>query len=213
MMKSLFNLKECKKLFKKGSKAMEGNGSKIALVAVAAIVIIGGGIFLATNNNNETTTPSSSQTQSTSNEQPAAKVTIVKVASDTPTLSTLVTAVKAADLVSTLQSEGPFTVFAPTNAAFEALPGETLDTLLKPENKEQLASILKYHVVSGKVMAADLKDGQVVPTVQGENLTVKLADGMAYLIDAKGNQTKIVKTDIDAGNGVVHVVEGVLLPS
>lgn len=192
---------------------MEGNGSKIALVAVAAIVIIGGGIFLATNNNNETTTPSSSQTQSTNNDQPATKVTIVKVASDTPTLSTLVTAVKAADLVDTLQSEGPFTVFAPTNAAFEALPAGTLDTLLAPENKGQLASILKYHVVSGKVLAADLKDGQVVPTVQGENLTVKLANGMAYLIDAKGNQVKIEKTDIDAGNGVVHVVGGVLLPS
>lgn len=191
---------------------MEGNGSKIALVVIAAIVIIGGGIFLATKNKDDksTSTPSTSQTQST---QPAAKVTIVKVASDTPTLSTLVTAVKAADLVSTLQSEGPFTVFAPTNAAFEALPAGTLDTLLKPENKDQLASILKYHVVSGKVLAADLKDGQVVPTVQGENLTVKLADGMAYLIDAKGNQIKIVKTDIDAGNGVVHVVDGVLLPS
>lgn len=190
--------------------AMEGNGSKIALVAVAAIVIIGGGIFLATNKDDKKDSSSTSQTQST---QPAAKVTIVKVASDTPTLSTLVTAVKAADLVQTLQSEGPFTVFAPTNAAFDALRAGTLDTLLKPENKDQLASILKYHVVSGKVLAADLKDGQIVTTVQGENLTVKLTDGMAYLIDAKGNQIKIVKTDIDAGNGVVHVVDGVLLPS
>ncbi|MDQ5886394.1 MAG: hypothetical protein QG628_791 [Patescibacteria group bacterium] len=189
---------------------MEGNGSKIALVAVAAIVIIGGGIFLATNKDDKKDSSSTSQTQST---QPAAKVTIVKVASDTPTLSTLVTAVKAADLVQTLQSEGPFTVFAPTNAAFDALRAGTLDTLLKPENKDQLASILKYHVVSGKVLAADLKDGQIVTTVQGENLTVKLTDGMAYLIDAKGNQIKIVKTDIDAGNGVVHVVDGVLLPS
>ena len=208
-MKSLFNVKSVRTL-KKGSKAMEGNGSKIALVAVAAIVIIGGGIFLATNKDDKSTAPSTSQTQST---QPEAKVTIVSVASDTESLSTLVTAVKAAELVDTLQSEGPFTVFAPTNAAFDALPAGTLDTLLAPENKGQLASILKYHVVSGKVMAADLKDGQVVPTVQGENLTVKLVDGMAYLIDAKGNQIKIVKTDIDAGNGVVHVVDGVLLPS
>ena len=209
-MKTLFNVKSVRTL-KKGSKAMEGNGSKIALVAVAAIVIIGGGIFLATNKDDKSSTSSNtSQTQST---QPEAKVTIVSVASETESLSTLVTAVKAAELVDTLQSEGPFTVFAPTNAAFDALPAGTLDTLLAPENKGQLASILKYHVVSGKVMAADLKDGQVVPTVQGENLTVKLADGMAYLIDAKGNQTKIVKTDIDAGNGVVHVVDGVLLPS
>lgn len=193
--------------------AMEGNGSKIALVAVAAIVIIGGGIFLATNNDNKNDTASTSQSQTAATDQNAAKVTIVSVASDTESLSTLVTAVKAADLVDTLQSEGPFTVFAPTNAAFDALPAGTLDSLLLPENKDQLANILKYHVVSGKVLAADLKDGQVVTTVQGENLTVKLTDGMAYLVDAKGNQVKIEKTDIDAGNGVVHVVSGVLLPS
>ena len=193
---------------------MEGNGSKIALVAVAAIVIIGGGIFLATNNNEETTpsTPSASQTESTNNNE-AAKVTIVSVASGTDSLSTLVAAVKAAELVDTLQSEGPFTVFAPTNAAFDALPAGTLDSLLLPENKDQLASILKYHVVSGKVLAADLKDGQVVTTVQGANLTVKLADGMAYLVDVKGNQVKIENTDIDAGNGIVHIIGGVLLPS
>ncbi len=193
---------------------MEGNGSKIALVVVAAIVIIGGGIFIASNkNDNKKKTTNTNQTQSTTKDQSASKVTIVSVASDTPSLSTLVTAVKAAGLVNTLQSEGPFTVFAPTNDAFNALPAGTLDTLLKPENKDQLANILKYHVVSGKVLAADLKDGQVVKTVQGENLTVKLTDGSAYLIDAKGKQVKIEKTDIDAGNGVVHVIGGVLLPS
>lgn len=191
---------------------MEGNGSKIALVAVVAIVLIGGGIFLATNNDDKNTT-SSSQTQTADNTQNPQKVTIVSVASDTESLSTLVTAVKAAGLVETLQGEGPFTVFAPTNAAFDALPAGTLGSLLKPENKDQLASILKYHVVSGKVVAGDLKDGQTVTTVQGENLTVKLVDGMAYLVDAKGNQVKIEKTDIDAGNGVVHIVSGVLLPS
>jgi uncharacterized surface protein with fasciclin (FAS1) repeats len=191
---------------------MEGNGSKIALVAVAAIVLIGGGIFLATNNDDKNTT-SSSQTQTADSTQNPQKVTIVSVASDTESLSTLVTAVKAAGLVETLQGEGPFTVFAPTNAAFDALPAGTLDSLLKPENKDQLASILKYHVISGKVVAGDLKDGQTVTTVQGENLTVKLVDGMAYLVDAKGNQVKIEKTDIDAGNGVVHIVSGVLLPS
>jgi len=191
---------------------MEGNGSKIALVAVVAIVLIGGGIFLATNNDDKNTT-SSSQTQTADSTQNPQKVTIVSVASDTESLSTLVTAVKAAGLVETLQGEGPFTVFAPTNAAFDALPAGTLDSLLKPENKDQLASILKYHVISGKVVAGDLKDGQTVTTVQGENLTVKLVDGMAYLVDAKGNQVKIEKTDIDAGNGVVHIVSGVLLPS
>jgi uncharacterized surface protein with fasciclin (FAS1) repeats len=104
-------------------------------------------------------------------------------------------------------------VFAPTNAAFDALPAGTLDTLLKPESKDQLKAILTYHVVSGKVMAADLKDGQVVATVQGAELTVSLMDGKVYLTDAKGNKVMVEQADVPADNGVVHVISGVLLPS
>jgi len=139
--------------------------------------------------------------------------TIVDVAVATPNLSTLVAAVQAASLVETLQSEGPFTVFAPTNDAFAALPAGTVETLLLPENVDQLKTVLTYHVVAGKVMAADLSDGQEVATVQGGTLVVKLEDGNAYLHDAKGNQVKVVAADVAADNGVVHCIDGVLLPA
>lgn len=137
---------------------------------------------------------------------------IVAVAGETPSLSTLVTAVKAASLVETLQGEGPFTVLAPTNDAFATLSADTLDTLLKPENVEHLKTILTYHVVSGKVMAADLKDGQVVNTVQGGTLNVKLMDGKVYFVDAKGTQAMVTSANVMAKNGVVHVIDHVLLP-
>lgn len=131
---------------------------------------------------------------------------IVDLAVATPDLSTLVTAVKAAGLVETLKGPGPFTVFAPTNAAFAKLPKSTLDDLLKPENKEKLKSVLTYHVVSGEVMAKDVKPG-AVKTVQG-------ADAM---VSKRGNsvmvgKAKVVKADVDATNGVVHVIDTVLLP-
>lgn len=141
------------------------------------------------------------------------KNTIVAVASATPSLSTLVTAVVAASLVETLQSDGPFTVFAPTNDAFAALPAGTLDTVLKPENVDQLKSILTYHVVAGKVMAADLTDGQEITTVQGGKLVVEITDGKVYVIDANDNQVSVEIADVNADNGVVHVVSGVLLPN
>lgn len=182
------------------------------ILGIVALVVIGGGVLWAVNNNGD-----DSNNTNTNQTQPAGDTTkkaanIVVVASDTPSLSTLVTAVKAASLVETLQAAGPYTVFAPTNDAFAALPAGTLDTLLKPENVDQLKSILTYHVVAGKVMASDLKDGQVITTVQGGTLTVKIVDGKVYLIDAKGNQVMVEKADVNADNGVVHVVGGVLLP-
>lgn len=132
---------------------------------------------------------------------------IVSIAQDTDQLSTLVTAVKAADLVETLNGDGPFTVFAPTNQAFSNLSDGTLDMLLKDENKAQLQSILTYHVVSGKIMASDLEDGQMVETVQGNKLKVSLSDG------AKINKAKVVKADVEAENGVIHIVDAVMMPS
>ena len=132
---------------------------------------------------------------------------IVSIAQDTEQLSTLVTAVKAADLVETLNGDGPFTVFAPTNQAFGNLPDGTLDMLLKPENKDQLRSILTYHVVAGKVMSSDLEDGQMVETVQGNKIKVSLSDG------AMINDAKVVKADVEASNGVVHIIDAVIMPS
>ena len=144
---------------------------------------------------------------------------IVGGAMASPAHSTLVAAVKAAGLVETLQSAGPFTVFAPTNAAFDALPAGTVDTLLKPENKSTLAGILTYHVVAGNVEAAALigmiKDGggkAAVTTVQGENLTAMLDDGKVKLTDAKGNVATVTATDLKQSNGVIHVIDTVLMP-
>ena len=127
--------------------------------------------------------------------------------------TTLVTALKAAGLVETLKSAGPFTVFAPTNAAFDKLPAGTVASLVTPEMKPTLTKILTYHVVAGRLMAADLKDGQVLTTVQGEQLTVmKNADGV-MLKDAKGGMAKVAIADAVSSNGVTHVVDTVLMPA
>ena len=149
---------------------------------------------------------------STTTTEAAAKadLTIVSVASDNEDFSTLVAAVKAAALVDTLSAKGPYTVFAPTNEAFEALPAGTLDELLKPENKDQLAAILTYHVVEGKVMAADLTDGQEITTVEGGTLTVGIDGDKVTLTDENGATVNIVDTDVAADNGVIHVIDTVL---
>jgi uncharacterized surface protein with fasciclin (FAS1) repeats len=131
---------------------------------------------------------------------------IVSLAMGTESLSTLVAAVKAAGLVETLQGDGPFTVFAPTDEAFAALPEGTLDNLLKPENKEKLAAILTYHVVAGKVMSTDLSDGMKAKTVNGAEVTITTADG------AKVNGANVVSADVAASNGVVHVIDAVIMP-
>lgn len=120
--------------------------------------------------------------------------------------STLVAAVTAADLVDTLKGKGPFTVFAPTDAAFAALPAGTVDKLLKPENKDQLVSVLTYHVVPGKVMSSDLTEGMKAKTVQGGEVTFTLDGG------AKIDGASIVTPDIEASNGVIHVIDKVIMP-
>ena len=129
---------------------------------------------------------------------------IVDIASSDPQFSTLVTAVKAAGLVETLKGAGPFTVFAPTNDAFAKLPKPALDKLLK--NKAALAKLLTYHVIAGKVMAADLKEGQTAKTVAGP--TVKFTLKPAAMV----NNAKIIKADIEASNGVIHVIDTVIMP-
>jgi uncharacterized surface protein with fasciclin (FAS1) repeats len=133
--------------------------------------------------------------------------TVVDIAVGSPDHSTLVAAVSAAGLVETLSGTGPFTVFAPTNAAFEALPAGTVDNLLKPESKEQLTGVLTYHVVAGTVMAADLSDGQIVNTLNGQELKVSIKDGKVMI-----NGANVIAADLVGSNGVVHVLDGVLLP-
>ena len=127
--------------------------------------------------------------------------------------TTLVAAVKAAGLVETLEGKGPFTVFAPTNAAFGKLPAGTVDTLVKPENKATLTKILTYHVVPGKLEAASLTNGKKLKTVEGEELTVKLADGKVWIVDAKGGTSAVTIANVNQSNGVIHVVDNVLMPA
>ena len=136
----------------------------------------------------------------------AAKKDIVAVAAGAGNFKTLVTAIKAAGLVETLQGKGPFTVFAPTDEAFAKLPEGTLADLLKPENKAKLVAILTYHVVPGKVMAADVKTMQA-KTVNGQKLTIKVTDGKVTV-----DKANVTKTDIAASNGVIHVIDAVVLP-
>jgi len=138
---------------------------------------------------------------------------IVENAVNSKDHTTLVAAVKAAGLVDTLQSKGPFTVFAPTNAAFGKLPAGTVDNLVKPENKATLTKILTYHVVPGKLAAADLKDGMKLKTAEGEELTVKKDDGKVWIVDAKGGRSMVTISNVNQSNGVIHVVDTVLMPA
>jgi len=126
--------------------------------------------------------------------------------------TTLVAAVKAAGLVETLKGAGPFTVFAPTNEAFAKLPAGTVDNLLKPENKATLAKVLTYHVVAGALRSTDLKDGQKLKTVQGEELTIGYKDNKWTVTDAKGAVANITIADVISSNGVTYVIDAVLMP-
>lgn len=145
---------------------------------------------------------------------------IIGVAQSDANFSTLVTAINAADLGGTLSGDGPYTVFAPTNAAFEKLPAGTLDTLTMPENREQLRNILTYHVVSGDMMAAALTqaitDGNgsaELTTLSGETLTATLDGEEVILTDATGGTATVTMTDVDASNGTIHAIDTVLMPS
>lgn len=164
------------------------------------------------------TAPVHAQPQSAAT--PSASRTIVQNAGALPDLSTLVAAVKAADLVDTLNGAGPFTVFAPTNAAFDGLPAGKVDTLLKPENKQKLTGVLTYHVVAGKVTAADLArqiaaggGTATLTTVQGAPLKASLSGSSVVLTDATGGTATVTTADVPQSNGVVHVINKVLMPS
>ena len=145
--------------------------------------------------------------------------TIVEAAVSNKDFSTLVTALKAADLVGALSGEGPFTVFAPNNYAFAKIDSETLGNLLKPENVKALTNILTYHVVSGKLMASDvasaLKSGYgkaKLTALNGQTLTARSKDGKIFLEDTQGNMSQIIATDVAGSNGVIHVISSVVMP-
>jgi len=138
---------------------------------------------------------------------PAVQHDIVDTAVAAGDFTTLVTAIKAADLVETLKGKGPFTVFAPTDEAFAKLPEGTLDSLLKPQSRQKLASILTYHVVSGRIMASDVVKLSEAKTVNGQLLSIKTVGGVVMLDSAR-----VIKTDIKCSNGVIHVIDAVVLP-
>ena len=144
-------------------------------------------------------------TEAPTTEAPAEAQDIVAIASGNEDFTTLVAAVAAAGLVEVLQGEGPFTVFAPTNDAFAALPAGLVDKLLLEENKDVLVKILTYHVVSGAVLAADVTAGEV-PSVEGQNITVTTEGGVMV------NNANVIATDVIASNGVIHVIDAVILP-
>jgi uncharacterized surface protein with fasciclin (FAS1) repeats len=180
------------------------------VLALSAAAVLGA---CSSSSKSSDTTSSSAETTTTMSAPTtmAANNTIVDIAASNPDFSTLVTAVKAAGLADTLAGPGPFTVFAPTNEAFAKLPAATLQSLLEPQNKQQLANILTYHVVGAKVMAADVQAGKV-KTVSGAEITIGVSGGNVTITDGQGNVAKVIKTDIVASNGVIHVIDTVLLP-
>ena len=171
--------------------------------SIAAVAVAASMLFVACGDDEDTT----STTAAAVEDSAAAEAgDIVAVASANPDFSTLVAAVGAAGLVETLQGPGPFTVFAPTNEAFAALPAGLVDKLLLPENKAVLTQILTYHVVSGKVMAADVTAGDV-PSVEGSAITVTVDGGVKL-----NGSANVIITDVAASNGVIHAIDAVLLP-
>ena len=170
------------------------------IAVIAAIAVASLGVVACGSSDSETTASTTATTTAMTDE------TIAAVATGNKDLSTLVAALTAADLVTTLEGTGPYTVFAPTDAAFSDIQS-TVDTLLEPDNKTDLQQVLTYHVVPGTYTAADLTDGQKLKTVEGQDLTVSITDGVV-----KVNDATVEATDITASNGVVHVINKVLVP-
>ena len=190
------------------------NFSKITTAALALTMTLAIG-----NNANAQTMAKKEKTVMVGGAQMYPSKNIVENAMNSKDHTTLVAAVKAAGLVETLQSKGPFTVFAPTNAAFGKLPAGTVEMLVMPENKEMLTKILTYHVVPDKISAKDLmtwikkNDGKyMAKTVQGEELTFWMKGQKLYVTDAKNNSAQITIADVNQSNGVIHVIDTVLMP-
>jgi uncharacterized surface protein with fasciclin (FAS1) repeats len=177
-----------------------------AVMAALALAACSSSSTTETSTTPAAASPSAAASSAAASSVPAAAGTIVEVAAANPDFSTLVAAVKAAELVDTLNGAGPFTVFAPTNEAFAALPAGLVDKLLLPANKATLTKILTYHVLPAEVMAADVKAGKAA-TVEGSEITITTDGGV------KVNEATVTATDVDASNGVIHVIDKVLVPA
>jgi uncharacterized surface protein with fasciclin (FAS1) repeats len=210
--------------------SMESHGKYVAAAITLVVGLVAGGLigWAAADMNTDTTTDATKADMSMqSNADSSDGVTvggtkmvkdkdIVDNAVNASNVTTLVSLVKMADLVETLKSEGPFTVFGPNNDAFAKLPKETVESLQKPENKQMLADILTYHVVPGTYTSADLRvmaqKGESLKSVQGEMFTPVMEDNALYIQDASGGKSKVQTSDVISSNGVTHVIESVLMP-
>jgi uncharacterized surface protein with fasciclin (FAS1) repeats len=184
------------------------------VVVLLGVVAIGSLLAAACSSDDDSSTADTTSTTRAETSTTAAATsdqTIVEIAAGNPDFTTLVSAVQAAGLAETLSGEGPFTVFAPTNEAFAKIPAATLASLLEPANQATLQKILTYHVVAGEVLAADVKPGPVT-TVEGSTFTVEVDGSDVILVDGQGNRSMVTTTDIQGSNGVIHVIDGVLLP-
>jgi uncharacterized surface protein with fasciclin (FAS1) repeats len=187
------------------------------MTAVSAVAILG---LAACNSEPEAPATDAMEPAATDTMAPAADGTVVAVAQGNPDFSTLVSAVQSAELVDTLNGAGPFTVFAPTNAAFEKIPAETRNGLMQPDQRDALTGILTYHVVPGRVDAAALTQqieegggSATLTTVQGGTLTATVVDGTVTLTDEAGNTSKVVMADVAASNGIIHAIDTVVMPN
>lgn len=197
----------------------KSNGALIGIIFIVILLIIGVIAFGGSDDDMSTTDMDTAPEMDMTDEEMGVMVggalmtpdlTIVENAQNANNVTTLVAAVEAADLVETLNGPGPFTVFAPTNAAFDDLPDGTVDDLLMPENQEQLQGVLTYHVVPGEYMAADLTDGLELTTVNGEVLTFTVDDMGMLMING---EAMVETTNVESSNGITHVIDTVLLPS
>ena len=178
----------------------------IGIGSLAAVLLFAG-VACSSSGESSSSTTQAPQSTTTTAAEPLTLLEVAVAAGDFTTLADLIT---EADLVATLSGAGPFTVFAPTDAAFEKVPAELLAKV--GADPELLATVLTYHVVPGKVLSSDLKDGQKVKTVQGAELTVNVSNGNVTLTDAAGQTAKVTTADITASNGVIHVIDTVVLP-
>jgi uncharacterized surface protein with fasciclin (FAS1) repeats len=186
---------------------MSNNVFQKSIAATLGLAIVSAGFLFSVSSQAQNGSPTSAPAPAVKEPAMKKKTTIVDIAAKGKQFTTLVAALKAADLVDTLAGEGPFTVFAPTNAAFAKLPKGTVANLLKPENKEKLKAILTYHVVSGAVPSSKLKNGQKVATVEGSSITVQIKGKKV-----KVNNAHVTAANIKASNGIIHVIDTVIMP-
>ncbi|MEN9226031.1 MAG: fasciclin domain-containing protein [Thermostichus sp. DRC_bins_24] len=179
----------------------------IRKLSLAGLAILASALLAACGSSGDTAVSPPSPTPTVSPSPTPAPSDIVAIAAGNPDFSTLVAALQAADLVEALQAEGPFTVFAPTNAAFAALPAGTVESLLLPENRDDLVRILTYHVVPAAALSSALSSGQQVTTLEGSPVTVTIENGVIKINDAT-----VITPDIEASNGIIHVIDAVLIP-